>query len=287
VIVERVFWTGAWAALLVLGNAGVARAQIGSGWTEFFPEKTVQLRGPGARYTNENGIETFSIQPGDERAETRVHDDHRTGTWQFEGWVNVQPGVTGGSVHQVFKFLMIVAYSGQARVPRGKVGSTFRWRPNACTTASSSARGDSLLKAAKRSPLPSESARVLAVAGGRPPSNTHVSVAGLVASVVEEFMPVATEKQIELRVERVDSSEVACSSGVLLSLLSNLVGNAIKYMALLRSYVRAAAAGGQGFGLGLATVRRLAEGHGGQAGMEPRDPGSLFWFVLPKAQSPS
>jgi hypothetical protein len=99
------------AALVVLGaGAGPARAQIGRGWTEFFPEKTVQLRGPGARHSVENGIETFSIQPGDERAETRVHDDHRTGTWQFEGWVNVEPGVEGGSVHQVFKFLMIVAY---------------------------------------------------------------------------------------------------------------------------------------------------------------------------------
>ena len=72
--------------------------------------KTIQLRGAGARYTNENGIETFSTQPGDERAEARIDDDHRTGTWQFEGWVNVKAGVNGGCIHQVFKFLMIVAY---------------------------------------------------------------------------------------------------------------------------------------------------------------------------------
>ena len=101
----------AWLAMVLVGGlAGKAQAQIGSGWTEFTPMKNVQLRGAGARYTNENGIETFSIQPGDERAEMRVENDHRTGAWQFEGWVKVGPGVTGGSVHQVFKFLMIVAY---------------------------------------------------------------------------------------------------------------------------------------------------------------------------------
>jgi hypothetical protein len=97
-------------ALLVTVLGGAAEAQIGSGWTEFTPEKTVQLRGAGARYTNENGIETFSTEPGDERAEARIVDDHRSGTWQFEGWVNVKAGVNGGCVHQVFKFLMIVAY---------------------------------------------------------------------------------------------------------------------------------------------------------------------------------
>jgi MYXO-CTERM domain-containing protein len=114
---RRSRWSGlpAWSlallpALLVLGRASVSRAQIGSGWTEFTPMKSIQLRGAGARYTNENGIETFSTQPGDERAEARIEDDHRTGTWQFEGWVNVKAGVNGGCVHQVFKFLMIVAY---------------------------------------------------------------------------------------------------------------------------------------------------------------------------------
>lgn len=73
--------------------------------------KTIQLRGAGARYDNTGGIETFRIAPGDERSEMRIHDDHRTGKWQFEGWVNIPPGINGGSVHQVFKFLMIVGYS--------------------------------------------------------------------------------------------------------------------------------------------------------------------------------
>jgi len=97
--------------LVLLGLPGVARAQVGSGWTEFFPMKTIQLRGAGAKYDNTGGIETFRIAPGDERSEMRIHDDHRTGKWQFEGWVNIPPGINGGSVHQVFKFLMIVGYS--------------------------------------------------------------------------------------------------------------------------------------------------------------------------------
>ncbi len=98
-------------ALILLGVPSVARAQIGTGWTQFFPGKNVQLRGAGAKYDNSNGIETFSIAPGDERSEARIFDDHRSGRWQFEGWVSVKPGINGGSIHQVFKFLMIVAYS--------------------------------------------------------------------------------------------------------------------------------------------------------------------------------
>jgi MYXO-CTERM domain-containing protein len=97
-------------ALALSAMAGSARAQIGTGWVEYFPMKNIQLRGAGAKYTNENGIETFSTQPGDERSEARIVNDHRTGTWQFEGWVNVKAGVNGGCIHQVFKFLMIVAY---------------------------------------------------------------------------------------------------------------------------------------------------------------------------------
>ena len=113
-MIDRGVWRASgWVILAVvavcLRQARPGR-QMGTGWTEFTPMKTIQLRGAGARYTNENGIETFSTQPGDERAEARIDDDHRTGTWQFEGWVNVKAGVNGGCIHQVFKFLMIVAY---------------------------------------------------------------------------------------------------------------------------------------------------------------------------------
>jgi signal transduction histidine kinase len=113
---------------------------------------------------------------------------------------------------------------------------------------------------------------------------------------------------------------VACSAGVLNSLLSNLIGNAIKHMgdsprrkisvrvlargAIVRvevedtgpgipdgqrdlifdPFVRGSATGTPGIGLGLATVKRLVEGHGGQVGVEaaPRG-GSLFWFELSRS----
>jgi signal transduction histidine kinase len=102
--------------------------------------------------------------------------------------------------------------------------------------------------------------------------------------------------------------------------VSNLVGNAIKYMGdaptkrvLIRArderqmvrievedtgpgvpeefrerifdpFVRAAAVSTPGLGLGLATVRRLAEAHGGAVGLESGvGKGSRFWVVLPKA----
>jgi signal transduction histidine kinase len=118
---------------------------------------------------------------------------------------------------------------------------------------------------------------------------------------------------------------IACSTGVYLSLVGNLLRNAIKYMgdsttrrivvrvrdegtfvrteiidtgpgistlslpSLFDPYFRAAQdRGREGLGLGLATVRKLAEGHHGSAGVasEPGS-GSTFWFLLPRAGSSS
>jgi signal transduction histidine kinase len=47
--------------------------------------------------------------------------------------------------------------------------------------------------------------------------------------------------------------------------------------------VRAAEANVPGLGLGLATVHRLVEAHGGTSGVEAPPTGSRFWIELPRA----
>jgi signal transduction histidine kinase len=117
---------------------------------------------------------------------------------------------------------------------------------------------------------------------------------------------------------------VACSPGVLTSVLSNLVRNAVKYMRerpeqkvtvrvaqaggrvhvevedtgpglaagleerLFEPYVRGPETGTPGLGLGLSTVRRFVEAHGGAVGVRSAaDRGCTFWFELPAAPLPS
>jgi signal transduction histidine kinase len=114
---------------------------------------------------------------------------------------------------------------------------------------------------------------------------------------------------------------VRCANGVLASLISNLVRNAIKHMGqsprrevqvridprrdrvrfevqdtgpglppelvshAFDPYVRGAGTSEPGLGLGLATVRRLVEGHFGRYGVTSREgDGALFWFELPAAE---
>jgi hypothetical protein len=101
-------------ALLLLSNP--AAAQVGSGWTEYMPGKTLQTRGCGA-HSASGGVETFQVTcadtSGDNRAEDRIQDDYTSGTRQFQGEVRVVslPG-TNISVKQTFMrdngaFLMI------------------------------------------------------------------------------------------------------------------------------------------------------------------------------------
>jgi signal transduction histidine kinase len=126
----------------------------------------------------------------------------------------------------------------------------------------------------------------------------------------------AEEKGIELVVE-VQRARVPCA-GVVISIVQNLVRNAINYMgarATRRIVVRTSAAGDvarlevedtgpgippeiqttvfepfvrgphereKGTGLGLATVKPLVESHGGRIGMKSQvGAGSLFWVELP------
>ncbi len=146
----------------------------------------------------------------------------------------------------------------------------------------------------------------------------HTSVREAVTQTVDEALPLAEAANVTLRVGEVPAALVAVSPGVVASVLSNLVRNAIKYSGagavvsiqvdlrerlvrfevtdtgpgipaaqqetLFEPFVRGTASQGEGLGLGLATVKRLTSAFGGACGVQSVEgQGSLFWFELPLA----
>ncbi|WP_375758946.1 sensor histidine kinase [Corallococcus exercitus] len=160
--------------------------------------------------------------------------------------------------------------------------------------------------------------------GARPDPGARAEPRAIIADLLGGFAAETEQAGIQLRHEPVPPVLVACNTGVYLSLLGNLIRNAIKYMgdattrrvtlrvedegAVIRTSVsdtgpgiapellpslfepyfrvQGSSAIAEGLGLGLATVKKLVEGHGGRVGAtSERGKGSTFWFELRRAGS--
>src|SRR5258708_936810 len=157
-------------------------------------------------------------------------------------------------------------------------------------------------------------------AGAQPDPLARTEVGPVVAGLHDELAPFAAERAAVLHLEPLPRCSVPCSPGVLLSLLRNLLRNAIKYLGeaqvrkvslrvrrrrgrilfevedtgpgippslterVFEPYVRGPNSDVPGMGLGLATVKRLGGSHGGTVGVRPgAEGGALFWFELAEA----
>jgi signal transduction histidine kinase len=158
--------------------------------------------------------------------------------------------------------------------------------------------------------------------GARPEADARCHVEPVLVGVVSDAEELATSRDVDLVLEVEGELHAACAAGVLTSLVGNLVTNAVKYMGqgsdgrrvtvrakaghgtvqievedtgpglepgtlrtIFEPYVRGKGHQESGIGLGLATVKKLTEAHGGHIGVESVvGRGSRFWFDLPQAQ---
>lgn len=154
--------------------------------------------------------------------------------------------------------------------------------------------------------------------GARPDPSVRCSLDAVLPAIVADSLEPAEKNGIDVDVETSGPLVVPCSLGVVTSIVQNLVRNAAKYMGerpTKRIAIRAHRIGGvarlevqdtgpgipaavqatifdpfvrglhhdiDGTGLGLATVKRLVDAHGGTAGVQSTPgAGSLFWVELP------
>jgi signal transduction histidine kinase len=157
-------------------------------------------------------------------------------------------------------------------------------------------------------------------AGASPAPGASTALRGILDGVIEDVRPVAKAAGIEIDVSPCPAIQLACTSAALTSILSNLLGNAVKYSAdgatrpskvsvrvqCLSNYLRIEVAdtgpglppGAElvifepfrrlfdhpqpGIGLGLSTVKKIVEGYQGHVGVQStRGLGSVFWVDLP------
>jgi signal transduction histidine kinase len=156
--------------------------------------------------------------------------------------------------------------------------------------------------------------------GARPDPDVRVDLAPVIRDVVSEHEELAERSGVEVDAREVAPLTVVCTAGILTSVVSNLLQNALRYTAgrehrrvwiraseegafarvevedsgpgiseedkfvIFEPYVRRTGVGSGGLGLGLATVKRLVEAHRGIVGVESHPGrGATFWFTLPLA----
>jgi signal transduction histidine kinase len=156
--------------------------------------------------------------------------------------------------------------------------------------------------------------------GARPQPDARASLADAAEDVATVMQARADAIDAEIVLHATTRAAVPCAAGALESALGNLVGNALTYVegaeqrrvtieiaddgpevkavvsdsgpglppgvaaeSLFDPYVRGEHARGTGLGLGLATVKRIVEAHGGRVGVRSSAAGCSFWFTLPRA----
>jgi signal transduction histidine kinase len=173
----------------------------------------------------------------------------------------------------------------------------------------------------KRSQRLVDSVLEFARSGASPSRSEKTSVRDALDGVLEELHEESEETDVSV-VPWTDDAMVRCAPGILTSVLSNLLRNAVKYAGgpgkrvtvrvmpgdhevrvevedagpglssdveahVFEPYVRAADSTKPGLGLGLATTRRFVEAHGGHVGVRRSEAGGcLFWFDLPRSPAP-
>ena len=158
-----------------------------------------------------------------------------------------------------------------------------------------------------------------AVAGAEPGEGAEADVEATISDLERELGLEAKGAGAELFVKVDVAHRVACNPGVLTSVVANLAHNAIKYIGdgatkrieirayetrsairvevqdtgpglppdleprVFEPYVRGHGASKAGIGLGLATVKRIAEAHHGRVGVKSIvGAGCTFWIELPR-----